>query len=172
MSVQIAAHSFLLSNPKPRRDCHCIFSAQTQKPRWTGLHIPYGKPGPCASSLTDLIGFCHHAKVELAICSLLNVRQDIDVGFNAESTQVTLVTSTTLFGRLSDCIQHSPFGIARNQVSQACPQRPTSVQSRSRNPVPPLFSPPQARLLAHTLFQKTVVPRSSTALRPRGSGPF
>lgn len=149
-------------NPRSRGDWHKISSAQTQGQRWTDSHFPYQKRHLRCSTCTKLYAFGLHAEVTLAARGVLNVGQDVDVGLDAEGAQMTHVKSISLLGYISNCIQHSPFGFARSPVSQACPQRPTSVQSRSRNPVAPVFSPPQTRLLAGAALQKTVVTGSST----------
>ena len=60
----------------------------------------------------DFIGFCHHAKVELAVDGLLLIRPNVDMGFNADSAQSSFVASISLFGYTPNCIQHSPFGFA------------------------------------------------------------
>jgi uncharacterized protein (DUF736 family) len=121
---------------------------------------------------TDLIGFCHHAKIELAVSDLLHIRLNDGISFNANGAQSSLTTSTILLVHISSRIRHSPLGLAQSPVSQACPQRPTSVQIRSRNPVAPVFSPPQMRLLANAALQKTGAQGPPLTLRPRGSGSF
>ena len=129
-------------NPLPCQDWRRVSWVQTRERQWTGSHIPCWSFRLCRKVHTDLFGFGHFAKVELDVSGLLNVGQDVNVGFDADGAQMAFVTSISLLGYISNCIQPSPFGLAQCSVSQACPQRPTSVQSRSRNPVSPVFSPP------------------------------
>ena len=66
---------------------------------------------PAHPAHTNLIGFCHHAKVELGVRGLLRVGQDVDVGFDADSSQSSFVASESLLGHISNRIQHSPFAL-------------------------------------------------------------
>jgi hypothetical protein len=124
------------------------------------------------SACTNIDTFNRHAEVGLTIGDLQNVEQNVDLSFNADGAQSSLVASISLLGRIFNRIQHSPFGLARSPVSQACPQRPTSVQSRSRNPVPPVFSPPLCGSSRTLCSKKLLRQGPSLTLRPRGSGPF
>ena len=66
---------------------------------------------------TDLSALGHHAKVELGVDGLSNVGQDVDIGFDTDSAVMAQATSAILLGHISNCIQHSPFGLARSPVS-------------------------------------------------------
>lgn len=154
------------------QDRHGVLQCRTQEQRWTGScscarSIVFG--GPACS---DFDAFGHHTEVGLAVALFFWMLGRTSLGLAIDHVQVALVTSVGLLVHISDDIQHSPFGHAQSPVSQACPQRPTSVQSRSRNPVPPLFSPPPCGSSRALTLQKSAGPGSSTLLRPRGSGPF
>jgi hypothetical protein len=91
---------------------------------------------------TDLIGFYHHAKIELAVRGLLRVGQDVDVGFDADSSQSSFVASESLLGHISNRIQHSPFALLEALFLRRALIDLHLSKSGPETLSPPVFSPP------------------------------
>jgi hypothetical protein len=72
------------------------------------LHIPFRGLAVARPARTNRISFYHQAKVRLDISGLSHIGQIIVVNFDAESAQMTLVTSVDLHGHIANHIQNSP----------------------------------------------------------------